>query len=252
MAHKNNMLASWMLASALVGAFLGCETSPSSTATPSYVPGEPVSPWTEAQRAPTEAPAAAPTDVPIMGQPSGTGDMPAAPKPNAGTGGSTPAVPMSTAGSPATMQPAPPADTGMSMSLDFTTVSQRGRYSPKNIGAVWIEDSAGKYVKTLDAWAAKRARYLVKWVGKNPTGDRVDAISRATLPNHIAHHATWNLKDNKGVVAPDGEYTIYIESTDQETKPGAWTSLSFTKSADPQTVMPPDATAYTGIKLVYQ
>lgn len=255
MAHKNNMFAlfaSCVLASALIGALLGCGTSPSSTATPSYVPGEPASPWTEAQRAPTDAQVAAPADVPTMEQASGTGGMPAAPKANAGTGGSTPAAPMNTAGSPTTMQPAPSMDTGMSLSLDFTTVSQRGRYAPKNIGAVWIEDATGKYVKTLDAWAAKRARYLTKWVSKNPTGDRVDAISRATLPNHIAHHAIWNLKDSKGVVAPDGEYTIYIESTDQETSPGQWTSLKFTKSADPQTVMPPNATSYTGIKLVYQ
>ena len=49
------------------------------------------------------------------------------------------------------------------MTIAFTAVNQHGTYSPRNVGAVWIVDSSGKFVKTLTVWAFIRAIYLQKW-----------------------------------------------------------------------------------------
>jgi hypothetical protein len=49
------------------------------------------------------------------------------------------------------------------LTLDFTTVNQRGRYAPQNVGAVWIETDAGMFVKTLERWGQIRANHLTRW-----------------------------------------------------------------------------------------
>ena len=107
-------------------------------------------------------------------------------------------------------------------------------------------------MQAIEVWARTRARYLSKWLAADPSGNRVDAISSATLSSHKTHTSTWNLTDVNGNKVPDGDYTVYIEVTDQETKPGAWTSITFTKGPDPQTVTPPDEQYYKGVMLVYQ
>jgi len=50
-----------------------------------------------------------------------------------------------------------------SLSFDVVTVNQGGWFAPRNVGAIWIEDSSGKFVKTLKVWAAIRSRYLTKF-----------------------------------------------------------------------------------------
>jgi hypothetical protein len=164
------------------------------------------------------------------GMGSGSGGMTAG-----GTGGS-----METGGA-----------TPTSVSFDVTTASQGGRYQPKNIGAIWVEDSSGNYVKTLEVWASIRAIYLSRWLSVNAWGDQTDAVSGATLRMHMPHHATWDLTDSKGAKVPDGDYSILVESTDAD-RAGKNTSIKFTKGSKPQTVMPSDDAAFTGLKLVYQ
>jgi hypothetical protein len=59
----------------------------------------------------------------------------------------------------------PAADGGGVSSLSFTvlTVAQGGKYQPKNIGAIWVQDSAGRFVKSLEVWAKQRRKYLTKY-----------------------------------------------------------------------------------------
>lgn len=40
------------------------------------------------------------------------------------------------------------------------TTTPGGNFSPRNIGAIWIEDSNGQFVKTLKRWADRRKQYL--------------------------------------------------------------------------------------------
>jgi hypothetical protein len=164
-----------------------------------------------------------------MGTSTGTGGM------DMGTGGST-----ETTGAMPTM-----------VTFDVTTLSQGGRYEPQNIGAIWVEDSSGKYVKTLEVWAGIRAIYLQRWLSVNAWGDQTDAVTSATLRMQKPHHATWDLTDSSGKAVPDGDYSIYVESTDQDFA-GDNTSIKFTKGPKAAVVMPPDEASFKSLKLAYQ
>lgn len=91
-------------------------------------------------------------------------------------------------------------------------------YAPKNVGAVWVENSNGQFVKTIERWASsatdKGRKHLVAWIAKAGAGD-TDAVSSATLANYSKQHvATWDMKDKNGVVVPNGTYTIRMELAD--------------------------------------
>src|SRR5689334_10017683 len=69
---------------------------------------------------------------------------------------------------PADARPPGPADMGTmpgrcSLAVSVTTVSAGGRYSPRNIGAIWISDGSDRFIKTLAIWADKRSKYLKRW-----------------------------------------------------------------------------------------
>ena len=44
--------------------------------------------------------------------------------------------------------------------LDFTTVTYRGRFGPKNIRAVWVMNPQNQFAKTLEVWAGIRANKM--------------------------------------------------------------------------------------------
>src|SRR5512143_2180509 len=103
-----------------------------------------------------------------------------------------------------------------SLSVTVTTTPAGGPYAPKNVVAIWIEDSAGTFVKTIDRWSATRTQYLLGWRAKAGTAD-VDAVSGATRPNHNTPLTmTWDLKDRAGTIVPDGTYTIRMEVADSD------------------------------------
>ncbi len=94
------------------------------------------------------------------------------------------------------------------------TTSPGGNFSPKNIGAIWIEDANGNFVRTLQVWAERRIQYLYTW--NNRTGaNKTDAVTGATLSTHQSHKVSWNVKDANGNDVPNGVYTMRIELTDQ-------------------------------------
>jgi len=137
--------------------------------------------------------------------------------------------------------------------LSFSVLTQEnpnGRYRPKNIGAIWITDSAGKWVKTLAYWARTRARYLE---GFDATGDttRVDAVTSATLTSHVTHQVSWNSTDAAGNIVPDGQYNVVMEMTDSNSA-GPTATVPFTKSATPVQLSPGDAPNFVQMSLSYQ
>lgn len=100
------------------------------------------------------------------------------------------------------------------LSLSFVTTANGGEYAPRNIVAVWVEDGAGGFVKTIGRWAATRRGSLRAW--SVASGSDTDAVSGATRPNHTPTlTATWDLRDRLGAVVPDGTYTIRIELADR-------------------------------------
>jgi hypothetical protein len=137
-----------------------------------------------------------------------------------------------------------------SMAFSVLTVSQGGRYSPDNIGAIWVENSSGQWVKTLAVWALLRQRYLSKWSSVSGS-NKTDAITSATLRNHQTHNVSWNLKDASGNAVPPGEYTVWVEVTDHNGA-GATTSASFSVGSAPFSSTPPNQTYYTNMSINVQ
>ncbi len=144
---------------------------------------------------------------------------------------------------------------GGTAEVKVTTVSYDGKYANKNIGAIWIENSAGQFVKSLEVWAKKREKHLIKWKAASG-GNKVDAVTSATSKSHKSHVATWDGSDADGNTVPDGRYTVVIEFTEDNSAssgkpPGKWTTIEFTVGGGDQTVSPPDQANFKGLKLVY-
>lgn len=137
-----------------------------------------------------------------------------------------------------------------SMTFDVLTHSQNGEYAPRNVGAIWIETATGQFVKTLEVWAFIRASHLTKWRAEAQS-NQVDAVASATLSQHKTHHVTWNMTDASGNAVAAGAYKIIIEVTDHNGS-GQFQSVDFNVGAGAMTLMPPDATYYTGMQLVLQ
>lgn len=132
-----------------------------------------------------------------------------------------------------------------------TSLTQMGRYQPKNVGAIWVEDETGRGIKTLAVWASLRTRYLTEYIASNPVRDTADAITSATLRAHGSHEVTWNLRDSDNQIVPDGVYSLVVEVTDKDAT-GQTLSVMFRKGAEPQVITPPDSSYFSAIELRYE
>jgi len=158
--------------------------------------------------------------------------------------------------------PSPSGGSAGMLKITFTTVDQNGRYAPANVGAIWIEDGSGKFIKTIKRWAGVRASHLTAWkavsggwpsfFGGGNAADQMDAISAGTMRSHGMHDVSWDMKDPMGQLVPDGAYKVGIECTEDNRVAGANAKVDFTKGAAPMTVMPPDEPPYAGLTISYQ
>lgn len=135
------------------------------------------------------------------------------------------------------------------LQVTVTTATAGGSYAPRNIGAIWVEDSAGKFIKSLKVWARTRISYLTRWQSTS-AGNTVDATTSATLSTHQAHTVTWNCTDVNRNVVPDGSYRILFEMTEKNGA-GPNLTLNFTKGATSQTITPADAANFKSMQLIY-
>lgn len=150
-------------------------------------------------------------------------------------------------------EPAPDAPTEAETSgvtqleLSYNTESLGGRYAPKNIGAVWVTDSSGKLVKSLELWARVRLRYLLGYAAARGSA-RPDITATATLTSHKPHTASWDLTDSTGAAVPPGKYTLHAEVTDSHMD-GKTISVPFDTSGGPTTIEPPSSAGFPSMKL---
>lgn len=213
-------------------------TTPAMSGTPAATPGTTGTAGTAA--APMNTAGAA---APIMMGAAGTGSMMGA------AGAATP--------------PAGGAEPTM-LTFQVTTKTQGMKYAPKNVGAVWVEDTNGKWIHTLEYWGGfPNGTHLTRYskaggpdyelfFGTPATPVPADTISGATLNMHKAHTGEkWNLKDSKGTVIADGNYRVVIEVT-EDAVTGTPQEVPFTKGPMPVTMMPADAPYYTGMQLTLQ
>jgi len=105
--------------------------------------------------------------------------------------------------------------------VSFNFTRQGGPAS--NQFAVWVEDAAGQYIKTLYAtrWTAvggwqRRPTSIPVWVSRSNLGEKtsgqLDAVSGATGQTG-RRTFTWNGTDSGGSLVPPGNYVIYVEGT---------------------------------------
>lgn len=139
------------------------------------------------------------------------------------------------------------------LKVSFTTESYGGRYGPRNVGAVWIEDKDGKFLRTLKKWAAVRTRHLIAW--KKASGsDLTDAVTGATQRRHSSHRVTWDRKDASGKLHGVGDYLLRFELTEENSsgrdKPGPTFKVPFHLGGGSKKLKPDDAKGFRSIEIV--
>lgn len=140
------------------------------------------------------------------------------------------------------------SDAPSRLTFDVTTMAQGGKYAPKNVGAIWIEDSSGAYVRSLEVWAGIRKRDLRQYVAAVGGRSDADVTTSATLRTHRAHEVRWDLKDYSGNAVDPGQYTLIVEVTDRDGA-GQSYSVDFDTSAGTGTLMPASSGYYAAMTL---
>jgi len=139
----------------------------------------------------------------------------------------------------------PSATTGLIVTV--TTSGTGGSYAPRNVAAIWIENSAGAFVKTLTVYAQARQSDLTNW-NTSSSGNRVDAITGATQSNVGTIYGAWNGTDVAGKVVADGTYKVCMELTDKSTT-GNFSTFAFTKGTAAVTLTPANVPSFSAISL---
>lgn len=107
------------------------------------------------------------------------------------------------------------------VTLTVTTKTFGGSHAPKNIVALWVEDSTGAFVRTLGVRANTRKKYLDLWIdsqGSSTVPSDVDAVSGATRPDHSTPSplvVTWDGKNPDGTTMARGTYRMRGQMTEQ-------------------------------------
>ncbi len=139
-------------------------------------------------------------------------------------------------------------------SVEFTATTKptTGDYAPRHVMAIWVTDSKGACVRTLEVYGQKYSKHLKTWARQSKASG-VDAVTGATLKTHRTHTVTWDCRDAKGAPVPDGEYQVHVELTERNgqgpvTPPG---HMTFTKGPQAATVTPKELPFLTQISLKY-
>lgn len=147
------------------------------------------------------------------------------------------------------------AQTSGTLTVTAATSTAGGNFAPKNIVAMWIEDSQGNWVKTMLAYAATRKTHLNTWEAATTAAgspfNTVDAITGATRSNHGTRTCTWNATDVNGNLLPDGDYTVWMELTDKNGT-GNFSSFPFTKDTIPLNLTPSNVPSFATISIVWE
>lgn len=134
-----------------------------------------------------------------------------------------------------------------SLTFSVTTLVVLGNYSPANIGAIWVSDGNGKFVKTLRVWANRRRGHLDHWLDSS-NGNIVDAVTSATMSDEGSRSATWDCTDVGGQPVAGGTYRINIQFK-EDNDVGPSEAIPFTRNGKPQTVTAPDQTSFKNARI---
>ena len=149
----------------------------------------------------------------------------------------------------------PPPPSRDCLRVEFTTISYGGRYGPRNVGAVWVTNEAGTFIKTLEEWGTRRYSNLVAW-RKSSGGNTVDAVTGATRSSASAHSSTWNCSNVDEAAVPAGNYFVNVEFVENNVSAsgvgaGPLWKEAFAVGTAPATLTPAADKSYTNKKIVF-
>jgi hypothetical protein len=123
------------------------------------------------------------------------------------------------------------------------------------VGAIWITDSGGKFVKTLQEWGLIRISNATAWESSS-SGNTVDAVTGATRRNHGPLTASWDCTDTSRNPVVDGQYTVNVTFAESDAIPffsqAIQASVQFAKGSGPQSVNGTDTANFTGMHVTVQ
>lgn len=140
--------------------------------------------------------------------------------------------------------------TGSILRFRVRTSAVGGKFAPRNVGAIWVQDGSGQFVKTLERWGTTRAKWLVTW-GAASDGNVVDAITGPTKLAHETHDVTWNLTDAAGCPVAAGDHAMWLELTDRSGA-GVTLSIPFVLADPGEDVFPEDAPQFHEMELLWE
>lgn len=146
-----------------------------------------------------------------------------------------------------TNPPATPPAGSAGLTVSVTTSTAGGGYAPRNVVAIWIENNAGQFVKTLTVYAQARASDLTNW-SSSSGGNKVDAVTGATQSNYGTIYGVWNGTDVSGTVVADGTYKVCMELTDKGST-GNFSAFPFTKGTAAVTLTPGNVSSFSSISI---
>ena len=145
----------------------------------------------------------------------------------------------------------PPVNSGNAtsgtLSVSVLTSSNGGPYAPRNVLAIWVENSSGKFVKTLMVYAAERKGDLTNFMS-NSFGNSTDAKTGATLSSHSTRTCSWNGKDASGNLMADGNYKLCFELSDTNGT-GTFKSVTFSKDSIATSQSPSNMSSFSNISI---
>jgi len=154
-----------------------------------------------------------------------------------------------------------------SLTFNVTTVTYNGTYSPKHVFAIWITNTSGAYVQTINRQSSEYTKYLTNWIGKtgwtsSGKAHETDGTTGATLSSHNYSYTSsskttaripfvWNCKDYNGNLVDDGTYFIHVEFTEKNTT-GVTAKYTFVKGATNQSTSFSNASSnFINASLIY-
>lgn len=147
------------------------------------------------------------------------------------------------------------AQTPGELTVSVATSETGGKYAPRNIVAIWIEDDDGNFVKTLLAYANTRKTHLNTWQASTSAAGSefnvVDAITGATKSSQGTRLCSWDGTDVDGELVQDGVYHVWMELTDKNST-GNYSSFSFTKSNIAENLTPNNVPSFGSISIDWE
>ncbi|MDA3930684.1 MAG: DUF2271 domain-containing protein [Prolixibacteraceae bacterium] len=144
------------------------------------------------------------------------------------------------------------AQTQGSLEISVKTSDTGGKYAPRNVMAIWVENSSGEFVKTLLTYADKRITHLNNWQESTAKSDSefntIDAITGATRSSHSTRTCSWDATNTNGSIVDDGNFKLCMELTDKNNT-GNFTEIEFTKTNESFEITPSDGPSFSSITI---